>query len=107
MVSRPRVETVGTEPFRIIDWSPERTAVVINNNGTEVLSLGVDVDLTTATGFPIQTGQVIVFSREFGDDPTLERWAISGAAGQNVRIMEEYGISLTTALLKLAEAIKK
>ena len=101
MVSYPYSDTVGITTVRIVDFAPGRSSAVIYNNGSVTIYLGTNWELTVDSGIPLPAGMAVVFAREFGDDPDIARFAISGTAGQNVRIQEEFGLSLTGAIEQL------
>ena len=107
MPAAPYAVSVTTTTRRILSFSTDRTTVVVYNNGTGSIFVGVDASLTTTNGFPIPAGMACVFSREFGDDPQVARFAVCSSNTQDVRISEEYGLSMTSVLMKLSEVLAK
>jgi len=100
MVAAPYSETITTAVGRPVDFASGRSSVAIFNNSTETIFLGVDESLTTSNGIPLKAGQIIVFSRDFGDNPDLARYAVAASGSNNVRISEEFGVSLVELIEK-------
>lgn len=46
----------------------------------------------TSIGFPLAVGQTITFSKELGDDPTLELSSQTLAGTADLRIIESFGV---------------
>lgn len=64
----------------------DRKNITIFNNGTVNIYIGADDTVTTATGLPIPPGQQ--YSADYGGRAAV--YAISGSAGQDVRVLEAY-----------------
>jgi len=107
MVSFPTSVTVTTTVSVAVPFSQARSSVTMLNYGTETIFIGTTSELATGNGFPVLAGQALVFARDFGDDPTLARYALANAGSQDMRVMEEYGTGLSEAVLKLVEAVQK
>jgi len=81
---------VGLAALMAVPYDKNRSSLGIANMGAAIVYYGWHNDVTAANGFPIVAGTGITFSRAFGDDPTLALWMISGAAGMNCRVSEEW-----------------
>ena len=90
MVSGPRAVTVGIAVVPAVAYNKSRSSLAIANLGTAAVYYGNDAELTTASGFPIPAGAIMAFSKQTGDDPRIARHLISGTAGQDVRISDEF-----------------
>jgi len=75
--------TVGTSATLLAAANSSRQALTIMNNGTATIYLGGS-GVTTASGLPVTAGQGFVV-----EGTTAALYAISGTAGQDVRVMEE------------------
>lgn len=79
------VETVGVTAVELCATPLSgRKTVLIVNNGSKSIYLGETNAVTTSSGIEIPQHASMEF--QFGE--ILDMWAISGTAGQNVRIME-------------------
>lgn len=77
--------TVGITAAELVSTpSAGRQHLLIQNNGTKDIFLGFDGSVTTANGIRVSKDSSIMLP--FGED--LNVFAISGTAGQNVRVME-------------------
>jgi len=90
MPANARSVTVGTTAVRAVNYDPDRTSLIVFDLGAATIYYGFNAEVTTATGIPIGASNNIVFAFQFGDDPTVERWLISGSAGNDIRIGEEW-----------------
>jgi len=90
MVKGPQPIVVGTTAVRAVVFNSKRTSLAIANLGTATVFFGLDATLTVNDGFPIPAGAILAFSLDTGDNPRLERWLISGTAGQDVRLNDEF-----------------
>lgn len=77
--------TVGTSAVELAS-SPlaNRKKIIVQNNGDKAIYLGGANTVTTANGICIPKGAS--FELDWG--PSVDLWAISSSAGQDVRIME-------------------
>ena len=75
-------ETVGTAAVQLLAGNTSRKGWKVVNNGTVPIYLGSDNPVTTANGEPLAVGAAA------GWDDQDELWAISGTAGQDVRVTE-------------------
>ena len=75
---------VGTGAVQLVP-AASRQSVLIQNNGAADIFVGSDSTVTTASGFrvPANGGVLTV------DHTTAALWAISGTAGQDVRVLVE------------------
>jgi len=103
----PYTVKVGTTVKRIVDYSSKRTVVMIYNNSSVVIFLGVGQDLSTTNGFPIAPNQGAVFAREFGDDPTIAYYAVAESGEADVRVWEGYGKTLGALIQELIQVMKR
>ncbi len=76
--------TVGVAASLISASSSLTVSRVIYNNGTVPIFIGGANTVTTANGMPIPAGGYFTLDKSYGDI-----WAISGTAGQDVRIIRE------------------
>jgi len=106
-MSAPFNVTVTTTVTRIVDYSSKRTVVMIYNNSSVVIYVGVGKGLTTQNGFPIAPNQGAVFAREFGDDPTLSYYAVAESGTADVRVWEGFGKTLGTLIQELINVMKR
>jgi hypothetical protein len=74
--------TVGTTAVQLT--GQYGGAIGIFNNGAAAIFLGFDANVTTANGFPVPAGSGFSINSEANQN-TL--WAISGTAGQDVRVI--------------------
>lgn len=74
--------SVGTTAVKLLDANTDRTGWKVANNGAETIYIGSDGAVTVADGDPLPAGAVTGF------DDTDAVYAISGTAGQDVRITE-------------------
>jgi hypothetical protein len=80
--------TVGTSAVPLIEQSLERLGCVFVNLGTAIIYLGDSKSVSTSIGLPLLPRQTVVYCRYWGDETRLPIFAISGTAGQDVRVME-------------------
>lgn len=73
--------TVGTTAGLLVPAC--EGAVGIFNNGAATIYIGYDSNVTTVNGFPIPSGSGLGVNSQSVQNPI---WAISGTAGQDVRI---------------------
>jgi len=106
-MSAPRAVTVGTEVKRIVGYSATRTVVMIFNNSDQTVYIGTGEGLTTENGFPIAPNQALVLAREFGDDPTLNYYAVVSTGTADLRVWEGYGNTIGYYLSQLVELMKR
>lgn len=92
MATRPVVVTTGGT--QICAYNPHRTALNVLNNGSETCGLGDGPSLTFASSYPIFAGTSKGFAKLFGDDPRVERWAISQTTNNNFAVYEEWDASV-------------
>lgn len=64
-----------------------RQCYIHNNHPTQVLYLGFGSDLTTASGFPLQPSEHLVFMLHHTD----EMWAIASGASTSARVAVLHG----------------
>ncbi len=78
--------TVGTSAVALptTAMSARRALSIRNNSSTNILYIGFDSIVTTATGFPVRAGESIPFDFT----ASLMVWGIASAAGTDVRILE-------------------
>ncbi len=77
--------TVGVAAVQLLAANPNRTGWKITNGGTVPIYLGNSAGVTTADGDLVAAGA----ATGFDDGDAL--WAISGTAGQDVRVTEVSG----------------
>lgn len=75
--------TVGVAQSAILGANPSRKLMIIQNLGGSPIYLGFGNNITAATGFQIAPGQTFIDDHFLGVVN-----AISGVAGQDVRIVE-------------------
>lgn len=77
--------TVGTSAVELAS-SPlaNRKKIIVQNNGSKAIYLGGANTVTTSNGICIPKGAS--FELDWG--PNVDLWAISGTAGQDIRVME-------------------
>ena len=80
---------VGTTPTMIVNYDPKRTSLIIYNNSSVNVYIGSDTSITTNDGFILTPGSYLAFSKGFGDDPRLVRYAIVESGTAELRIHEE------------------
>jgi hypothetical protein len=73
--------SVGTTALQIV--GNVESVTTIYNNGTATIYLGYDLNVTTVNGLPIVVGAAYNISSQATQNPI---WAISGTAGQDVRV---------------------
>ncbi len=79
------VSTVGTTAVEIAATPlTDRTRILVQNNGSKAIYIGEDNTVTTSTGICLPKGA----SMELPYGETANIFAISGTAGQNVRVLE-------------------
>ncbi len=84
----PAAVSVGLAAGRLDTGFAGRTNVIIVNNGTAAIYAGLGASapaVTTATGLPIASGGG---TATFRVGAAVQVWAISGTAGQDVRVAE-------------------
>jgi hypothetical protein len=90
-MAESRVETIGATALKAITSNKFRTSLLIfNNSAANTVYFGFNNGLATTNGQPIRPYTGYAFSRETGDDPTLEYWLIASGAGTDVRITEQW-----------------
>ena len=89
MVARPRAESVGANAAEFVNFDRDRTSLLLKNDGSTDVFLGVDPSLTIANGFELSAGQAITYAKLFGDNPRVSRFAIAAVSG-TLRISEEH-----------------
>lgn len=75
--------TVGTTAVAVTVNTAGEGVTAIYNNGTAPIYIGFDLNVTTANGFPIPAGASIAVSAS----GLQQLFAISGTAGQDVRVL--------------------
>lgn len=85
-----RAVTVATVVTTVAAYNPRRTALSLHNNGTETIFVSENEIDVANQGFPLAAGTAVDFSEDFGDDPTLSRFAISQTVNNNVRVYEAF-----------------
>ena len=90
MVAGPRPTEVTVNVSRGVDFNSRRTSLAIANLGVNRIYYGMDSELTADNGFPIPAGAILVFSKAYGDNPTLTRYFIADAGVNDVRVSEEF-----------------
>lgn len=86
-----RNESIGTAAVKAVPWNSKRTSLLIfNNSAANTLYFGFNSQLSTTNGQPIRPYTGYAFSRETGDDPTLDYWLIASGATTDVRITEQW-----------------
>lgn len=80
---------VNTTVTRIIPSNPRRTSLVIRNIGDYNIYLGTDNQVTTTNGFKIAPGNIVSFSKDFGDNPELEFYAIAESGASRIAYLEQ------------------
>jgi hypothetical protein len=86
--SAPRAVSVGTAAVQLDTGFASRTTVVIVNNGTSAIYVGLGANASavlTTTGLPVAANGG---SATFAIGPGVPVYAISTAAGQDVRVVE-------------------
>lgn len=92
-MAESRNETIGATAVKAIPWNSKRTSLLIfNNSAVNTVYFGFNSGLTTTNGQTIRPYTGYAFSKDTGDDPTLEYWLIASGAGTDVRITEQWVI---------------
>lgn len=81
--------TVGTSAVELTVDDASRFADVYSNLGTSLCEISHSNAVSTTNGFPLASDGVI--SENWRDDmtlPTLQAWAVCGAAGQTIDVLE-------------------
>ena len=107
MASAPFKVTVGTTPTRIVDYSPNRTVIMIFNPSDVTVYIGVGANLTTDNGFPLPSNQGMVLAREFGDDPEISYYAVVASGTAELRVWEGFGTTTGYLLEQIKALLQK
>lgn len=80
--------TVGTSAVEVVTKNATRYGWCIHNAGSVTIYIGPDNGVTTGNGFPIAAGEKWGVARDNQSHHPAGGpvWAISGSAGQDVRI---------------------
>jgi len=82
--------TVGTTAAKLFDNNPRRVAWTMTNRGSADCAVSFAQDVATGTGFILAAsgGAIESYVDEDGETVSAALYAVSGAAGQTVRIVE-------------------
>ena len=103
----PFSRTIGTTPARVVDYSKNRTVVMIYNNSSQIVYLGTGSGVSTSDGFPLSPYQGAVFAMEFGDDPSIAYYAVTGSGTADIRVWEGYGKTTGALIEELTKIMKR
>jgi hypothetical protein len=78
-------KTVGTSAAVLVAASGDRVGLHVYNLGSVLIYVGKDSSVSSTNGYPIAASTEKVFL-----DWTDAVYAISGTAGQDVRVIEEF-----------------
>ena len=92
MVKLTNQVDVQTIPTRIVYPNPNRTSLIIRNIGNYVIYIGTDMNVSVTNGFQISPGNAISLTKELGDNPELEFWAISDGGVGRIAWLEQVKI---------------
>ena len=85
MADNTKAVTITTSATEIVPYNRNRRIMVIRNNGTVTVYLGFSTtDCTTATGFPLEAGDVIKYTLKV--DPI---YGIVASGTCDVRVEEQ------------------
>lgn len=82
-------KTVGTTAVQLYAGASRLESVTVSNVGPATIYLGSST-VTTANGVPLPAGATVNYTRDRSDSPllALDRYAIAGVAGNDVRVEE-------------------
>ena len=82
--------TVGTTAIQLLDNNPRRVYWLAQNRGANDITVSDTRDVTTSAGFLLAAtgGANSMQVDEDGEAVTYDRYAISGVAGNTVRVLE-------------------
>ena len=88
--TNPLVSTVGTSVSRICKGDPNRVSLWISNNSANSLYIGPWNDVSSSKGFYVQPngGNAIMQMNDDFHLPTLEWYAVAGAASSAITVIE-------------------
>jgi len=89
MAMYPRTVTTTTD--RLVSYNPRRKSLVIVNIGTATIFVSNDPANVATFGFPLGVGGSIGLTKQEGDEPELEMYAVAVSGSEDVRIMEGIG----------------
>lgn len=73
--------TVTATATQIVDGSPNRTLLVLTNNGVETVFLGAASVSTSAFIYPLESGDTVQWTSEDGDVAPEGKWFGVTASG--------------------------
>ena len=87
----PKVITATTTVKEVASYSKRRTALAIMNRSTSVVAyIGNTDNVNQDNGFDLPPTGVMVFSKDFGDDPTIARTVVTASGSAQLTVLEEY-----------------
>lgn len=87
-VSLPSTETVALAP-----WNGERSNLAIWNFGTDTIFVSVDRINVAAEGWPILINTGLSYVWVDGDDSEEALYAVANSGTQDIRVIEQFGLS--------------